>query len=376
MGPGLERAGLFAGLLGGRAFSTKQTALGLLAPFALCALVVRGRSSIQARDSRRGSRCRYVTGRSSAGRFRGATMTISELPNEYSTRRDVSFRGADGITLRGDVWGASERPDVLLLHGGGQTRHSWTETARRLAQAGWHAVSLDLRGHGESDWSPVGDYDWDAFVRDLHCVLEQFHGLPAVVGASLGGLTALMAEGESESSVMSAVVLVDITPRFERDGVHRIIQFMTGRPDGFASVEEAAAAVAAYNPHRRRSPDRSGLLKNLRRGDDGRFRWHWDPRFLTSSGVQANDYTPDGNRLRAAAAALTIPTLLVRGGSSDVVSEEGAREFLETVPAAQYVDVSGAGHMVAGDRNDIFSQSVIDFFGSLHPKAAVRRGRA
>jgi non-heme chloroperoxidase len=303
-------------------------------------------------------------------------MTIRSLPNELPARRSVSFRGADGITLRGDAWGASDQPDVLLLHGGGQTRHSWSGTARRLAAAGWHAVCLDLRGHGESDWSPDGDYDWDAFVRDLHCVLEQFGGLPTVVGASLGGLTALMAEGESDASVMSAVVLVDITPRFERDGVQRIIQFMTGRPEGFTSVEEAADAVAAYNPHRRRSPDRSGLLKNLRRGDDGRYRWHWDPRFLSSSGVKANDYSPDTSRLRAAASALAIPTLLVRGGSSDIVSEEGAREFLATAPAARYVDVSGAGHMVAGDRNDVFSQAVIDFLGSLHPEAASRRGRA
>jgi len=303
-------------------------------------------------------------------------MTIRELPNESSTPRGVSFRGAGGITLRGDAWGVREQPDVLLLHGGGQTRHSWSGTARRLAEAGRHAICLDLRGHGESDWAADGDYDWDSFVNDLLSVLEQFDGLPAVVGASLGGLAALMAAGESRSAVMSAVVLVDITPRFEREGVHRIIRFMTDRPEGFANVEEAADAVAAYNPNRRRSPDRSGLLKNLRRGDDGRYRWHWDPRFLSASGVKTNDYAPDGDRLRAAAAALAIPTLLVRGGSSDVVSEAGAREFLAAVPAAQYVDVSGAGHMVAGDRNDVFSQSVIDFFDSLDSQAAAQLARA
>jgi len=287
--------------------------------------------------------------------------TITREGNGAPAPRPVSFRGDGGITLRGDSWGQPEQPAVLLLHGGGQTRHSWSGTALRLAEAGWNATCLDLRGHGESDWAPDGDYQWDAFVRDLRCVLEQFDAPPGVVGASLGGLSALVAEGESPESVMSTIVLVDIAPRIERAGVERIVEFMTERPDGYASVEEAAEAVAAYNPRRRRSPDASGLRKNLRRGGDGRYRWHWDPRFLEGRRVRSDRVPPNSNRLLDAAAALTIPTLLVRGRASDVVSEEGAREFLAAAPRAHFVDVSGAGHMVAGDRNDIFSQSVIDF---------------
>ena len=210
-----------------------------------------------------------------------------------------------------------------------------------------------------------GDYAWDSFMRDLLCVLEQFDAPPVVVGASLGGLSAMLAHGKATEAIMSAVVLVDITPRLERDGVMRIVEFMTGRPDGYASLDEAADAVAAYNPHRKRAPDPSGLLKNLRLGEDGRYRWHWDPRFLTLSGLHPEHSAPDANRLLAAAAGLDIPTLLVRGQLSDIVSENGVEEFLDAVPHARFVDVSGAGHMVAGDRNDSFSEAVIEFLRTL-----------
>lgn len=291
--------------------------------------------------------------------------TIVQMDGEETTPRSVSFGGGDGITLRGDAHGNESDPVVLLLHGGGQTRHSWAGTAQRLAADGWNAIAVDQRGHGDSDWAPDGDYTWDAFVRDLRVVLERWNEPPVVVGASLGGLTALIAAGEASEALCSALVLVDITPRMEREGVDRIIEFMTGREDGYASLEEVADAVAAYNPHRRRKPDTYGLLKNLRLGEDGRYHWHWDPRFLQPSGVHPDHGAPAPGRLLEAAARLTVPTLLVRGQASDIVSAEGAQEFLEAAPHAQFVDVSGAGHMVAGDRNDIFSASVRDFLRTL-----------
>jgi pimeloyl-ACP methyl ester carboxylesterase len=169
-------------------------------------------------------------------------------------------------------------------------------------------------------------------------------------------MTSLLTEGESSQPVSSAVVLVDITPRVEQEGVDRIRAFMTARPDGFAGLEEVADTIAAYLPHRPRPKDLNGLTKNLRKGADGRYRWHWDPQLISPARLR-----PNPERMLAAARALRVPTLLVRGKISDVVSEETAAEFRAAVPHAQYVDVSGAGHMVAGDRNDAFSEAVIDF---------------
>jgi pimeloyl-ACP methyl ester carboxylesterase len=273
----------------------------------------------------------------------------------------------NGLQLVGDAWGTQDAPPVLFLHGGGQTRHAWGETARVLAEQGWYAITLDLRGHGESDWAPDGNYMIDAFVADLRQVLAHFDHPPVLVGASLGGITALLTEGEAPQPVSTAVVLVDITPRVNPQGVERIRAFMTAKPEGFASLEEAAEAVAAYLPHRPRPKDLSGLAKNLRRGPDGRYRWHWDPQLMSPTRLAR---ARDPERLLAAARSLRVPTLLVRGQLSDIVSEEAAAEFLAAVPHARYVDVSGAGHMVAGDQNDIFSQAVIEFLCGVKTHAA------
>jgi len=270
----------------------------------------------------------------------------------------VTYEGDGGLRLTGDAYGDPSHSPVVLLHGGGQTRHAWGGTAAALAADGWYALSLDLRGHGHSAWDPAGDYSVDALVRDLGCVLRRLGRAPVLVGASLGGLTALAFAGESGEPI-AALVLVDIAPRVEPDGVQRIIEFMTGNPDGFATLEEAADVVADYSAHRSRPRDVSGLRKNLRLGGDGRYRWHWDPRMM--SGDKRQSATRNPERMERCARALRVPTLLVRGRMSDIVSEAGAQAFLAMVPHARYADVSGAGHMVAGDRNDAFSSAVLAF---------------
>lgn len=176
----------------------------------------------------------------------------------------------------------------------------------------------------------------------------------------------MLAEGEAfrdaHEHILSALVLVDITPRVDYDGVDKVQGFMRAHArEGFATVDEAADAVAQYLPHRPRPKNSEGLKKNLRLGPDGRWRWHWDPRFMDGR----RRFDPDRSRMEAsmldAARNIRVPALLVRGGSSELVQEAHAREFLELVPHAEYVDVGGARHMVAGDANDHFSSAVIDF---------------
>lgn len=274
----------------------------------------------------------------------------------------VTYHIDGGVTLIGDAWGDPYAAPILFLHGGGQTRHAWGGTARTLAQQGWHTVSLDLRGHGDSSWSPDGDYAIDLFVKDIHQIISRFQRPTVLVGASLGGITSLLVAGEAEQSTVSAVVLVDITPRVEEKGVARIRAFMTGSPNGFANLEEVADAVAAYIPHRPRPKDLTGLAKNLRLGEDGRYRWHWDPQLISPARFARGR---DPERLLDAARRLQMPTMLVRGKLSDVISDETVNEFLAAVPHAKYQDVTGAGHMVAGDQNDVFSNSVIEFLSGV-----------
>jgi pimeloyl-ACP methyl ester carboxylesterase len=273
------------------------------------------------------------------------------------------FVGPDGLTLIGDVGGPPDAPLVVLLHGGGQTRHSWSGAMRALLQRGYRVVSYDARGHGESDWSSAGAYDLADRVADLRAVLGDTHARFALVGASLGGGTALLALADGLRP--DATVLVDIVPDAEPAGIGRIVQFMRGNADGFATLEDAAAAVAAYNPDRPAPSDPSGLMRNLRPADDGRLHWHWDPQIVAEK--------PDDHRARLQAAARTIgtlppsPLLVVRGLHSDVVSDAGLAQFRRTVPWLDIFDVPGAGHMVAGDRNDAFNAGVIAFLAQHLP---------
>jgi pimeloyl-ACP methyl ester carboxylesterase len=257
---------------------------------------------------------------------------------------------------------------VLLLHGGGQTRHSWKGTAGRLASAGWTAITLDTRGHGDSGWSPEGDYTMDAFVADLRAVAATLRVPPIVIGASLGGLTALVAEGE-HPGLLRALVLVDVAPRVEAEGSERIQNFMKGAPEGFATLDEVADAVAAYNPHRRRPRSTDGLRKNVRLRGDGRWYWHWDPQFVEGGAEPRRALNSE--RLYAAAGAVRVPTLLIRGQLSDILSPEGAAELIDIIPSARYVDVAGTGHMVAGDDNDVFTQALTGFLADTERRLNV-----
>ena len=257
---------------------------------------------------------------------------------------------------------ASDRPPVLLLHGGGQTRHSWSGTAGQLAARGYEAWTMDLRGHGDSDWAGDGDYTTDAMVEDLDSVCDEIGRPPVLVGASMGGMVGLVSEGSLRPGRLRALVLVDIATQLEPAGVERIVGFMSAAPDGFATLEEAADAIAAYRPNRPRPGNLDGLRKNLRRGDDGRWRWHWDPAFLSG---KSRDGRSDLDTLGDAARNLALPTLLVRGRMSDMLSLEGVATFREQCPHARFIDIADAGHMVVGDRNDAFTEAVIDFVEQL-----------
>jgi pimeloyl-ACP methyl ester carboxylesterase len=281
----------------------------------------------------------------------------------------VQLAGRDGLRLAADELGDRAGPPVLLLHGGGQTRHAWGSTGRALAARGWHVFQIDLRGHGESEWPEDGDYSLEAFADDIRAVAATLPRPPVLVGASLGGSASIIALGTPPGIEARALVLVDVAPRIEQAGVNRIGSFMVEHmEDGFGSLEEVADAVAAYNPHRPRPSDLSGLRKNVRQREDGRWVWHWDPRFIRGKRGSIDETRVSAehrDHLSEAAASITVPVLLVRGRVSDLLSEEGAQDLLRLVPHAQYVDVEGAGHMVAGDKNDLFNDAIVDFLERL-----------
>lgn len=268
--------------------------------------------------------------------------------------------GCDGTNLVVDHWPNPTAPALVLLHGGGQTRYAWGEAGSQLFACGYDVWSLDLRGHGQSDWSTAGNYSLDAFRTDL-AILLALIGKPVIlIGASLGGLASLLLVGECPEADVRGLVLVDITPTMRPNGSSRIQAFMRANLQGFGSVEEAADAVAAFQEHRKRPADVSGLLKNLRLRD-GRLYWHWDPAFLDA---RTDDPTEQA-RLMAAASNIDIPLLLVRGEKSEIVSAQEVATLCKIAPQTEVVEVIGARHMVAGDQNTTFGEAMMPFLARV-----------
>jgi pimeloyl-ACP methyl ester carboxylesterase len=275
-------------------------------------------------------------------------------------REQLTFDVADGLTIAADAMGPSGGPPVMLLHGGGQTRGSWRDTSAVLSELGYRIYALDARGHGESDRSPDGEYTPDTFTSDLRAIISQIDGSPVLIGASLGGIISLLVAGEGGPAVAKGVVLVDVAVSTNPYGVKRIQDFMRANPEGFASVDEAAEAVAAYAADRPRPKSSKGLERNLRKVGN-RYHWHWDPRFLDS---WHPTHMAARARLEAAARALVVPVLLVHAAHSDVLGPKEVDQLRELVPHAEYVRVESAGHMVVGDKNSTFNRAILDFLAA------------
>jgi pimeloyl-ACP methyl ester carboxylesterase len=278
--------------------------------------------------------------------------------------RPVKFEGHQGLRLRGDEWpatgaGAGAGFNVVLLHGGGQSRHSWAPSAAVLAERGYDTLTLDARGHGDSGWAAdPRDYAVQALAADVVAVVRSRARPSVLVGASLGGLTALFVAAELCPELVPAVVLVDIVPRFDRIGGQRVRDLMIQGAEGFASLADAAAATAAYLPHRPRSADPERLRQHLRFGRDGRWHWRWDPSYLNRP---ADDSPDQLAAVEAATARIRVPALLVYGRLSDVVSAERIAEFAASLANARVVAIPRATHTTAADANDAFSTAILAF---------------
>src|SRR5208283_2330444 len=288
------------------------------------------------------------------------------------TSEVIELFGHSDVKLLAEVFYAEvdAKCIVMLMHGGGQTRHSWTAVAQALSREGYTAVTYDARGHGDSAWAPDGDYSFEVLALDLLAVRRQLAATGPVVGvgASMGGLALIAATDIAPDEKWDGLVFVDVTPRLETDGLLRIFDFMTAHPEGFDSLDQVAEAIATYSPGRSRSGGHEGLRKIVKRGEDGKWRWHWDPQFiadraaLARSGAAWVEFLDDLEKdMIEKARRIHSPALLVRGYSSDVVSDDSAAHFMQHVPHARVEVVTNAGHMVAGDSNDAFVRATLEF---------------
>jgi pimeloyl-ACP methyl ester carboxylesterase len=300
-----------------------------------------------------------------------ASLTVD--PDDLAPRHDIPQGGRSGFTLVEGrqvhylEWGHGRQPSVLCLHGGGQTAYMYEELGEALHHR-YHVLAPDLPDHGESH--PLPGDRWGR--RDLAAAIAP---LPAsfgvertvLVGASLGGITGVTLAA-LRPDLVAGIVLIDVGHRLEEEGVRRIIDFMR-KHESFASLEEAAAEIAAYLPHRREVRAES-LTRNLRqRPADGRWVWkhgmarRWR-RQRASGDLDARwDDVLEG--LAEDAARLECPVLVLRGAASDVLSDAGAEEVAALIPDARLETVEAAGHLAAGDNPHTTVALVSSFLGGL-----------
>lgn len=277
----------------------------------------------------------------------------------------MRIEGAEGVSLVADSFGSEHAMPVVLLGGLGQTRRSWQRVAQRIASEGRRAVTVDLRGHGDSGWSDDARYGYEFLTADLAAVVASVGGSAVLVGASLGGKISLGFAGGAPAGTVRGLVLVDTVPRTKASGVGHVIATLRPPPDGFDSPDAAADALAARQDRPRRPGDGERLARSMRCDARGRWHWHWDPIFLERDhGLGPASAT---SYLEAAAQTLAMPVLLVRGGLSQVVDDDGAEALRALIPQLEIETIPGARHMVVGDRNDAFAESLLGFLARAVP---------
>lgn len=280
----------------------------------------------------------------------------------------------DGIVLVGDELGQHGDPLVLMLHGGGQSRVSWRRAGRQLSEEGYHVVALDTRGHGESDWAPDGDYAFTRYAADLAAVIREIGQPAVVVGASHGGLSALVA-ASAYPELFRALVLADVTPWLDEEHADSMRDSLREAAKGFANVDEAARMVDRFRGTTPRASTK-GLRAHMRRGSDGRLYWRWDPRFIDDNFVR---HAGEGGYLVEAARALKLPVLLMHAQLSNIVDLSQIDAFRGAVPSLRVAQVDGIGHMAEGDDNIAYLPALTEFLkeiglvsGSQFPPSTTR----
>ncbi len=292
-----------------------------------------------------------------------------DAPHEDSGPATVNITTFDGCTLVASQFGAAKKGAIILSHGGGQTRHSWSGAARTFERAGYLVLCPDLRGHGDSDRAPTSIYSYQDYARDTLALSDwvgENTGIrPHLIGASLGGVAGLVAAGRIRHDGFASLTLVDVAPKISQQEFESIRKFMLdGAKRGFADPSEAASFLSSHfpRPNSRSNTDFSGLKRNLRQGEDGRWRWHWDPAFVETLYLAPEQFEQE---LIEAAKNLSLPVHFMRGSESKLVTKESARHFCELMPQIHYTEIEGARHMMTGDQNDIFVEAALSFLGRL-----------
>jgi esterase len=255
------------------------------------------------------------------------------------------FVTLNGLRMRYLDWGDAAAPPLLLLHGGGQSAHTWDAFCLAMGPL-FRCIALDQRGHGDSQWSDVGEYAYEDHARDIAAFVDALAlKRPIVVGMSMGGVNGI-AYAASKPGGLRGLVCVDIGPEAQFEPVDRLMRGLGGYRT-FVSPEDAAARMARLGARRDPALLRDTLALNLRRDDDGTWTWKYDPRTLI--GLTAKDIMDARRPLWGVLQRITCPVLVARGADSEIFSEHDAQRFAKALPRGEWLAVPRARHSVQTD---------------------------
>ena len=267
---------------------------------------------------------------------------------------------ARGLRFHYVEWGAAEQPPLLCLHGITQTAHSWDEVAAELS-SDYRVLSFDQRGHGDSDWAPDGDYTRHTQAADVD-VISAALGLPPFVlaGMSMGGINAITFTARHPETVR-ALIIVDVSPEIQVRGVENIRSFIQA-PDELDSFDAFVERARQFNPRRSIENIRSRLTHNLKQLPNGKWTWKYDKALRSGKrSFQASALLNLWDDVRA----IRCPTLIIKGGDSDILSAESAAKLQAAIPRSRLAVVPGAGHSVMGDNPEAFVAAVRGFLQAI-----------
>jgi pimeloyl-ACP methyl ester carboxylesterase len=276
----------------------------------------------------------------------------------------------DGLELHYLEWGNPDAQPLVLLHGGGQSAHTWDPCCLILARR-YRCLALDQRGHGDSGWSPAGAYSIQDHARDIaRFVARLALREPIVAGMSMGGINAI-AYAADHASALRALVSIDVGPDVQFEPVERLMRGL-GAYRHFQSPEDAAERLSRLGARRARSLLKDTLSRNLRQERDGSWTWKYDPRTLV--GLSAEDILAPRKPLWDVLGRISCPVLVVRGGDSEIFSEGDAEKLTRHLPRAFCVTVPNARHSVQTDNPRGLAEAIIAFDDGLASPAAERSG--
>lgn len=259
----------------------------------------------------------------------------------------MTWIGAAGNRLVGEIFEADGPGSVVMLHGGGQTRHTWRRAAKRLQQQGIACLTFDQRGHGDSDWIDAGDYLLDDFLADVERVLDDWGHPCVLMGTSLGGLVGMMA-ASTQRPLIRGLVMIDTAPQLNPREIEWLVEFLGADAErGFESPAAAAAHLQRYFPDLDIATD--SIEKSLRQGPEGRWHRHWDVRVVL--GERNSIALPHEAALHERARRIRVPFALLRAGASDLVSDKAVERLRGCAPQLELIEMPGLHHLFSGDES-------------------------